>query len=105
MLPHSPQKIVALREKRGWNQSELARASGLSAPSIWALENGDTKMPKFETLRAVASALGVPLSAIMADQQASNLDETLAATANALNPANKAALLAAAKALLDSQSK
>lgn len=62
-------------------------------------------MPKFETLRAVASALGVPLSAIMADEQADNLDETLAATANALTPANKAALLAAAKALLDSQRK
>lgn len=60
-------------------------------------------MPKFETLRAVASALGGPLSAIMADEQAADLDETLAATANALNPANKAALLAAAKALLDSQ--
>lgn len=103
MLPHSPEKIVALRGARGLNQSELARKAGLSSPTVWALENGETKMPKFETLRKVAAALGVPLAAIMAAEQPSDIDEQLMATAGALKPANKAALLAAAKALLDSQ--
>jgi transcriptional regulator with XRE-family HTH domain len=103
MLPHSPKKIIDLREARGLNQSELARRADLSAPTIWALENGDTTMPKFETLSKVAAALGVPLAAIMADEQPSDIDEQLRATAGALTPANKAALLAAAKALLDSQ--
>ncbi len=103
MLPYSPEKIIALREARGLNQSELARGAGLSAPTIWALEKGDTVEPKYETLRDVAKALGVPLSAIMADEQPSDIDDQLKATAGALNPPNKAALLAAAKALLDSQ--
>ena len=103
MLPYSPAKIISLRQLRGWNQSELARAAGLSSPSVWALERGTTKLPKFDTLRAVAGALGVPLAAIMSDTQATGIDETLAATMSGLTPANKAALLAAARALLDSQ--
>lgn len=103
MLPYSPQKIIALRKELGLNQSELARKAKLSSPTIWALENGDIKMPKFETLRKVAGALGVPLSELMAAEQPSNIDDQLKATAGALTAPNKAALLAAAKALLDSQ--
>ena len=103
MLPYSPKKIIALREIRGLNQSELARGAGLSAPTIWALENGETTMPTFETLRKVAAALGVPLSAIMADEQPSDIDDQLKATFGALTPQNQGAVLAAAKALLDAQ--
>jgi transcriptional regulator with XRE-family HTH domain len=103
MLSYSPKKIIALRRERGWNQSELARRARLSSPTVWALEKGETTMPKFETLRDIAAALGVPLSAIMADEQPSDIDAQLAATAGALSTPNKAALLAAAKALLDSQ--
>lgn len=103
MLAYSPAKIIALRQERGLNQSELARKAGLSAPTVWALENGETKMPKYETLRDIAAALGVSLPAIMADDQPSDIDDQLKAAAGALSPPNKAALLAAAKALLDSQ--
>lgn len=105
MLVYSPAKIVALREERGLNQSELARRAKLSAPSVWALEEGRTRMPKFQTLKSIAGALGVPLSALMADKQPENLDERIAATAALLTEPNRAALLAAAKALLDSQRK
>ncbi len=103
MLVYSPKKIIALRERLGLNQSELARKAKRSAPTIWALENGETTMPKYETLRDVAAALGVPLQAIMSDEQPSDINEKLMAAAYALTPANKGALLAAAKALLDSQ--
>lgn len=105
MLVYSPKKIIDLRKKIGLNQSELARKSGLSAPSIWALERGETKLPKYETLAAVASALGVPLPAIMADQQPSDIDEQLFSAAKALSPANKAGILAAMQALIDNQGK
>lgn len=103
MLTHSPKKIIAIRERQGMNQSELARKAKLSAPTIWALENGETTMPKFETLRKVAAALGVTLQDIMADDQPSDIDAQIRAAFGALIPSNKAALLAAAKALLDSQ--
>ena len=103
MLTYSPQKIIALRTERGWNQSELARRAGISSPSLWALENGRTKMPKFETIKSVAAALGVPMSKIMADEADPDLDTRIAAAVAALQPANKNAVLAAAEALLRSQ--
>jgi transcriptional regulator with XRE-family HTH domain len=103
MLPYSPEKIITLREALGLNQSELARGAGLSAPTIWALENGKTVEPKYETLRDVAKALGVSLPEIMADEQPSDIDDQILSAAGALSPPNKAALLAAAKALLHSQ--
>lgn len=103
MLKYSPDKIIALRKERGWGQSELARRAGMSAPSLWALENGRTKMPKFHTLQSLAITLGVPIQAILADKQAPDLDDRLAAATSALSPANKAAILGAAEALLKSQ--
>ena len=103
MLVYSPIKITGLREGLGLNQSELARKAKLSAPTIWALEEGRIKMPKFQTLKSVADALGVPLQAIMADEQPADILEHLLAAATGLEPKNRAALLAAARALLDSQ--
>jgi transcriptional regulator with XRE-family HTH domain len=105
MLVYSPEKIIAARKSLGLNQSELARRSKLSAPTIWALEKGDTVEPKYETLRDVASALGIPLQAIMSDSQPNDIDDQINAAAANLTAANKGALLAAARALLDSQKK
>lgn len=103
MLIYSNTKIIALRNARGWNQSELARAAKLSSPTVWALEKGETKMPKYATLSAVAQALGVPLQAIMPDDVPADINDQIAAAAAALSPTNKGALLAAAIALRDSQ--
>lgn len=103
MFRYSPNKIIAAREKAGLNQSELARKAGLSSPSIWALEKGETKMPKFVTLSSVARALGVPVQAILDDHQPIDMDDHIQAAITSLSPANKAAILGAAKALLDSQ--
>lgn len=103
MLVYSPIKITARREELDLNQSELARKAKLSAPTIWALEEGRIKMPKFQTLKSVASALGVPLQAIMADDQPADILEHVLAAATALEPKNRATLLAVAKTLLDSQ--
>ncbi len=103
MLTYSPQKIIALRLDRGLNQSELARKAGLSSPTIWALEKGETKMPKYDTLRDIAIALGVTLPDIMADEQPSDLDAQIIAATAALSPSHKASILILAKALLESE--
>lgn len=60
-------------------------------------------MPKFETIKSVAAALGVPMSDIMAEEASPGLEAKIAAAVAALHPANKNALLAAAEALLRSQ--
>lgn len=62
-------------------------------------------MVKHQTLEAVSRALGVPMQAILAAKQPSDMDAQLAAAITALNGPNKAAMLAAARALLDSQGK
>jgi transcriptional regulator with XRE-family HTH domain len=78
-------KIVTLRRKKGWSQAELARRSGIKQSSLWLIEEQVTKKPKATTLFGIASALGVPVREI-------------------LRPTKKgAALIAAARALLESQ--
>lgn len=103
MLNYDPKKVISLRRERGWNQSELARAAKLSANTIWHLERGLIKMVKHATLHKVALALGVPLQTILSAQQPADLDSQLEAAIHGLTDANKAAILAATKALLDAQ--
>jgi transcriptional regulator with XRE-family HTH domain len=65
LVNYDPVKLNALMQERGITAADLARATSLRAPSIWALVHGVTKMPKASTLVAVANALGVPLAAIL----------------------------------------
>src|SRR5687767_14327058 len=57
--------IRELREARDISQRELARRSGVKQPIISRIEAGDTLNPRYETLRAIAEALNVPLTAIL----------------------------------------
>lgn len=98
-------KITLLREAKGWSMAELARRSGLKQPSLWAIEHQVTKKPKVDTMMRIAAALGVPLREIMKPTKrgAIDLQEDLTELFDQLDVRNKQALLAAAKALLDSQ--
>lgn len=107
MLIYDPKKIIALREGKNWRGAELARRASLSQPTIWALEKGVTVEPKFETLAAVAGALGVPIGAILADRPkgkgGQEWDNAIIAAYNALDDSNKATLISIAQSLLNSQ--
>ena len=98
-------KIVTLRGKKEWSQAELARRAGIKQPSLWALEHQMTKKPKADTLMRIAAALGVPLREIMRPSKKATADlmDDLAVVFDRLDPNNKQALIAAARALLDSQ--
>jgi transcriptional regulator with XRE-family HTH domain len=52
-------RVIFLRESKKMKPVDLARATGLSQPTIWALENGVTKPDKVraETLLKLAAAL------------------------------------------------
>ena len=107
MLIYDPKKIIALREGKTWRAAELARRSGLSQPTIWALEKGVTVKPKYETLKQVAEALGVPIKAILAERPkgkaGQDWDDQLTAAYNSLDDANKATLISIAHSLLKNQ--
>jgi len=98
-------KIALLRNRKGWSMAELARRSGIKQPSLWALEHQVTKKPKADTLMRVAAALGVPLREIMGPSRRTTVDllDDLSEVFDQLDGKNKQALIAAARALLDSQ--
>jgi transcriptional regulator with XRE-family HTH domain len=56
------QLIRQLRELRGLGVRGLETASGVNVSSIVSLERGDILAPQPDTLKALASALGVPVS-------------------------------------------
>jgi transcriptional regulator with XRE-family HTH domain len=58
-------RVAALRAERGWSLSELARRASLGKATLSGLEAG-TRNPTLDTLHAVAAALELPLTAILA---------------------------------------
>jgi DNA-binding transcriptional regulator YiaG len=56
--------LVALRTLAGMSQAELARRSGLSQGHISELERGD-KTPREITVKRLANALGVSMTALL----------------------------------------
>ncbi len=58
-------RVAALRAARGWSLSELARRASLGKATLSGLEAG-TRNPTLDTLHAVAAALELPLTAILA---------------------------------------
>lgn len=51
-------RIKSLRERKGLNQSELARLCGITPATISRLESGDLKDIQTSTARRLARALG-----------------------------------------------
>lgn len=58
------QRIVELRTKKGWSQSDLARACGKDRQAIEKLENGKVN-PTLYSLAEIAHALEVSLPALV----------------------------------------
>jgi transcriptional regulator with XRE-family HTH domain len=56
--------VTVLRWLKGWDQEELAAASGVSFSGIQAIEQGRRKQPSLRTLGPLAVALGVDLSTL-----------------------------------------
>lgn len=57
-------RIVELRKKKGWSQSDLARACGKDRQAIEKLENGKVN-PTLYTLLEISNALGIPLHSLL----------------------------------------
>jgi len=55
--------LTVLLVVRGWNQDDLAKASGVRNSSVSEYERG-RKVPELKTLERLVTAMGYPLSAI-----------------------------------------
>ena len=75
-------RLKAQRERLGWNQSELARRSGVPSQVISRLESGARAGLTLEVARRLARALGVGLDAL-----AGTLDDAAEPVAEAATPA------------------
>ena len=58
------QRIVELRSKKGWSQSDLARACNKDRQAIEKLENGKVN-PTIYSLLEISKALEVPLKKLV----------------------------------------
>ncbi|HAD95758.1 MAG TPA: XRE family transcriptional regulator [Cryomorphaceae bacterium] len=58
------QRIVELRTKKGWTQSDLARACNKDRQAMEKLENGKVN-PTLYSLLEISKALGVSLSELV----------------------------------------
>lgn len=54
------QRILMARRSRGWARFRLAQVSGVCPETIGRIERGETKRPRFNTMMALADALGLP---------------------------------------------
>lgn len=65
--------VKRLREARRWSQGQLAMHSGVTGAGISLIEGGQVDNPRIGTLLALAGALGVSVSEILAE---AGLEET-----------------------------
>lgn len=71
------ERITALREKRGWNMSKLAKVSDIPQPTIWRLEKGQITQPKTGILQQLAQALEVSTDYLLREEDTMSFDELL----------------------------
>ena len=65
IVPMAPvNKLATLRKQKGMTQEELAHLTNVTVRTIQRIESGESK-PRTFTLKAIATALGVPLDAIL----------------------------------------
>lgn len=56
-------ELRVIRERSGWASADLSRESGISAPYLSQLENGD-RWPNARITKTLAEALKVPVSVL-----------------------------------------
>ena len=59
-------RIKEIREKSGMNPSDLAKKSGVSRATIWAIETGVQDVTTTKTLVKIAEALDTTVDALFA---------------------------------------
>lgn len=72
-------RIRRLLQRRGWQQSDLARESRVSEATISRLLAGEQRNPTAGTLSAIAKALQVPVDEILLDEGNSSAGDSLEA--------------------------
>src|SRR5579875_813928 len=70
------QKIIKARKQKGLTQEQLADLSHITVRTIQRIENGDST-PRAYTLKAIASVLDISFAELVADNNNSNLSNSI----------------------------
>lgn len=98
-------RIKALRIAHGLSGAELARRIGIKAPSLWEIENGQTKSVRGHTLAALCAELHTTQALILNGEpegvslQLATMEAELLFTIRALEPEKRIALMEYARFL------
>jgi transcriptional regulator with XRE-family HTH domain len=57
-------KVRHLRERRGWDQQELARRAGVPYMTIWRIEADKHRYPRMDIAKKLAQTLGISLDVL-----------------------------------------
>jgi len=63
------ERIVSLRQAKGWSQEQLAERASMQRSYLGDLERG-LRNPSVRRLVKVANALGVPIASLLSDENA-----------------------------------
>lgn len=102
-------RIRRLRKAAGLKQGELAKEAKIPQSTLSDIENGRTSVPGGKISIQLARALRVQPGALLSEDGGEDMPahapevSELIGLLSRLNPANRAALLAAAKAMADNQ--
>lgn len=101
------EKIRALMVAKELSGNALAKLVGISGPSMHAILKGETKHIRYETVKELARALGVPIQALSPAKHKGkqDLQEDAMTVFGQLNPANQTAMLATMRYLASQQKK
>ena len=104
-MPTVGARIVALRKAKGLSQPELARAVGISQPSMHNIETDKTKKLRGDTLAGLCAALGVTPEVILhgggQNPEAMLYERELLIAWRAMTSEDQQHLLAVARAMRD----
>ncbi len=56
------EKIIHLKNRKGWSSGQLSQESGVSRGYLWQLETGGKDRPSLDVLERLAKALGVSIA-------------------------------------------
>lgn len=90
--------IDALMKQRGFDAAKLARAAKLGPTGIYDILSGRSQSPRVQTLAKIASALGVPVDALLRDRPLDELQAQLYEVLMALDPSDRQRLLTTGRA-------
>jgi transcriptional regulator with XRE-family HTH domain len=102
------QRIRELRKEKGLNQDDLAKASGVSLPTISRYEKGNRDEPKLTIIRKISKYFNVSIDYLAGDSDERDSEvstDSLITLFRYLNSEDKRMLVGLAKSLLQKEGK